>query len=104
MLRIPNSKLNGSEIYRLANNINISFKGVKGTDLATLLNDKGICVSTGSACNSGVNESSYVLKAIGVTDDYIDGAIRLSVNNLSNEDIKYVSQTVKECVEMLRGM
>ena len=39
-----------------------------------------------------------------MTDDYIDGAIRLSVNNLSNEDIKYVSQTVKECVEMLRGM
>lgn len=101
---VVNFNCNGHAICRLTNNINISFKGVKGTDLATLLSDRGIYISTGSACNSGVNEPSYVLKAIGVSDDYIDGTIRLTVNNLTDDDIGYVTRAIKECVEMLRGM
>ena len=104
LLEIPDCQLNGHAICRLTNNINISFKGVKGTDLATLLNDRGIYISTGSACNSGINEPSYVLKAIGVSDDYIDGTIRLTVNNLTDDDIGYVTRAIKECVEMLRGI
>ncbi len=104
LLEIPDCQLNGHAICRLNNNINISFKGIKGADLATLLNDRGIYISTGSACNSGINEPSYVLKAIGVSDDYIDGTIRLTVNNLTNDDIVYVTSAIKECVEMLRGM
>ena len=104
LLKIPKCHLNGHEICRLTNNINISFKGIKGTDLATLLNDKGIYVSTGSACNSGTNEPSYVLEAIGVSDDYIDGTILLTVNNLTNDDIEYVVQSVRECVDILRSL
>ena len=81
LLNIKGSQMNGSASYHLCNNINISFKGIQSDTLLAILDGKGICVSSGSACNSGDSEPSYVLKAIGVDKEYIDGTIRITIDN-----------------------
>jgi cysteine desulfurase len=105
ILQIQGSRLNGSAEERIYNNINVSFYGIEGESLALLLDKKGICVSTGSACSSHKLEESHVLKAIGVDDLYIHGSLRItldSIKPLSDKDIKFVAKTIKESVDKLR--
>ncbi len=102
---IPYSVINGDMKNRLPGNVNVCFKGIESEALLLMLDSKGICVSAGSACNSGSLEPSYVLSAIGVTDEYIRGAVRLSLSSENTMgEIEYIIKNVKECVEYLRNM
>ncbi len=99
ILKIPGSKLNGSKRKRIFNNINVSFYGIEGESLMFLLNEFGICVSTGSACSSHKLEESYVLKSMNVPEMYLQGSIRLSLGpEITNEDAKFVVEKIKETV------
>ena len=102
LLRIKKSKLNGSSSKRLPGNINVSFEGIDGEELTSELSKKGIYVSNGSACSSIKSDVSHVLKALGVEEKYLYGAIRLSFEELGDKEIKYVVDSVGECVEKLR--
>ena len=100
---IKDCRLNGSVVDRLANNISISFKDVDAESLLVLLDSKGIYVSSGSACNSGSSELSYVLKAINVPDEYIGGSIRISVcDDITYVELDIVADEILNCVESLR--
>lgn len=100
---IKGSKINGHLRDRLVNNINVSFEGIEGESLLLLLDMNNIYVSSGSACNSGNSEASYVLKAIGVDDDYINGSVRISIdNNISYDTINHCVKVIKEAVNNLR--
>lgn len=109
ILKIPGSKLNGTaeEGSRIYNNINISFYGIEGESLALMLDNYGICVSTGSACSSHKLEESHVLKAIGVDVLYIHGSLRLTLDTLkplSDKDIKFIASKIKESIDKLRKL
>ena len=85
--------------------LSVSFKGIEGEALLLSLNQKGICVSAGSACNSGSLEPSHVLKAIGVEDDYINGTIRITLSEQNTmQECEYVAKTIKEEVTKLRSI
>ena len=101
--QIDDCIINGDIDSRLANNINISFKNVNGTSLLAFLNEQGIYVSSGSACNSGSNEVSYVLKATNVPEDYINGTIRISIDNdITYDKLDEIFNTVKNGVKFFR--
>lgn len=94
----------GAVTLRLPNHISICFRDIDGQRLVAMLAEKGIMVSTGSACNSGNPEPSHVLKAINIPEQFINGAIRITYNNNNTKDeaIK-VAQAIEECVNLLRG-
>lgn len=95
--------INGSMIYRLPNNINISFKGIDGNGLVLLLDQRGICCSTGSACNNFLNEPSDTQKSIGVPNDYINGTIRLTLStNITYDEIHYVANCIAESIQQYK--
>lgn len=97
--------INGSFTHRLPNNLNISFQGIEGEALAMLLDCKGICVSTASACSTGSKEASKVLQAIHVPEDYIYGTIRISLpRNVIKSDIDYFTETLHTCLIQLRHL
>ncbi len=101
---IPHSALNGDEARRLPGNVNFCFEGIEGESLLLLLDDKGICASSGSACTSGSLDPSHVLLAIGRMHDVAHGSLRLSIGEeTTEEDVAYIIQSVKEVVEYLRG-
>jgi len=105
LAEIPEVKLNGHPTKRLPNNINLSFAGIEGEALLTLLNEKGIFVSTGSACSSKSLEESHVLKAIGLPILYSHGSIRISMGRYTKKaDLDYVLSVLKESVKKLRGL
>ncbi|MBN1923204.1 MAG: cysteine desulfurase [Nanoarchaeota archaeon] len=105
ILKIPNSLLNGSRIKRNCNNINVAFKGIEGESILELLNEKGIAVSTGSACASKNLEPSHVLKALKLPDLYIQGAIRLTISRYTTmKEAEYVLKTLKSIVKRLTEM
>ena len=79
MHEIPDVKLNGHRSIRLPGNVNFSFKGLEGASLLILLDEDGICASGGSACNTGEERISYVIKALGVPEEYAPGTIRLTL-------------------------
>ena len=102
---IPDVQLNGHQEYRLPNNANFSFYGVRGEVLLTLLNENGICASTGSACNSDSDEPSHVLLAIGCDNDAANGSIRFTLSHSTTmKDIDYVVGVLKRSVEQLRNI
>ena len=102
--QIPHSALNGDAASRLPGNVNFCFEGIEGESLLLLLDDKGIQASSGSACTSGSLDPSHVLLAIGRVHDVAHGSLRLSIeDDLSEEEIGYIVQSVKEVVEYLRG-
>ncbi len=104
---IQNIIINGFDEYcnRSANNLNVCFIGVRGEQLLTLLSMSGIYASTGSACNSSSNEPSYVLKAIGLSDDEANSSIRFTLSSKNTkEEIDYTVNMLKQLVEQLRSL
>ncbi len=101
---IPHSALNGDSRCRLPGNVNFCFEGIEGESLLLLLDDRGICASSGSACTSGSLDPSHVLLAIGRVHDVAHGSLRLSIGeDTTDEEIDYMIQNVKEVVEKLRS-
>ena len=101
---IPHCALNGDLSNRLPGNINFCFEGIEGESLLLLLDDKGICASSGSACTSGSLDPSHVLLAIGRVHDVAHGSLRLSIGeDITDEQADYIIKSVKEVVEHLRG-
>ncbi|MDO4811855.1 MAG: cysteine desulfurase NifS [Eubacteriales bacterium] len=102
---IPHSALNGDPVNRLPSNVNFCFEGIEGESLLLLLDDKGICASSGSACTSGSLDPSHVLLAIGRVHDVAHGSLRLSLGeNITEEEIVYLITSVTEAVDYLRRM
>ena len=103
--RIPYSELNGDREYRLPGNVNYCFEGIEGESLLLLLDDKGICASSGSACTSGSLDPSHVLLAIGRPHEVAHGSLRLTINEETTEaDVDYMIQAVSDVVDYLRNM
>ena len=101
---IPHSALNGDAEKRLPSNVNYCFEGIEGESLLLLLDDRGICASSGSACTSGSLDPSHVLLAIGRVHDVAHGSLRLTLgDDATAEDVEYIIKNVKEVVEYLRG-
>jgi len=102
--QIPHSALNGDERMRLPGNVNFCFEGIEGESLLLLLDDKGICASSGSACTSGSLDPSHVLLAIGRVHDVAHGSLRLSIcEDITDEEVDYIIKSVGEVVGHLRG-
>ena len=102
---IPYSRLNGHRKDRLPNNANFSFRFIEGESLLIMLDGKGICASSGSACTSGSLDPSHVLLAIGLPHEIAHGSLRLTINEeITKEDIDYVVESLKEIVGRLRDM
>ena len=100
---IPKSYLNGSRTKRLANNVNISFKGIEGESIMLRLNEKGIRVSTGSACTSQSLDPSHVLIAIGREHELAHASIRFTLGKYSTKkEIDYTVKELKKIVKFLR--
>jgi len=101
---IPHSALNGDETRRLPGNVNFCFEGIEGESLLLLLDDRGICASSGSACTSGSLDPSHVLLAIGRVHDVAHGSLRLTLGeDATEEEVDYLIQNVREVVDYLRG-
>ncbi len=102
---IPHSCLNGDRTKRLPGNVNMCFEGIEGESLLLLLDAKGICASSGSACTSGSLDPSHVLLAIGLPHEVAHGSLRLTINEeTTQEEIDYIIQSVREVVEYLRSI
>ncbi len=105
LLKIPHSKLNGDLKSRLPNNVNICFEGIEGESLLLLLDEKGICASSGSACTSGSLDPSHVLLALGLPHEVAHGSLRLSLSDGNDDgDVDIILSEVPKVVEYLRGM
>lgn len=103
--KIPHSSLNGDWKNRLPNNFNMCFEGIEGESLLLLLNDEGICASSGSACTSGSLAPSHVLLAIGRPHEVAHGSLRLTLSEYNTEEeIDKVIKVVPPIVELLRKM
>ena len=101
---IEHSALNGDAKKRLPSNVNFCFEGIEGESLLLLLDEKGIAASSGSACTSGSLDPSHVLLAIGRVHDVAHGSLRLSLGeDITDEDIDYMINAVKEVVTYLRS-
>lgn len=102
---IPYAKLNGHRTNRLPNNINFSFRFIEGESLLIMLDMKGICGSSGSACTSGSLDPSHVLLAIGLPHEIAHGSLRLTLSEeTTKEELDFVVDELKGIVERLRGM
>ena len=105
LLEIPHGALNGDRERRLPGNVNFCFEGIEGESLLLLLDDKGICASSGSACTSGSLDPSHVLLAIGRPHDVAHGSLRLTLSEETTaEEIEETIGAVKEVVSYLRNM
>jgi cysteine desulfurase len=101
---IPHSALNGDAKKRLPGNVNFCFEGIEGESLLLMLDDRGICASSGSACTSGSLDPSHVLLAIGRVHDVAHGSLRLTIGeDITEEEVDYMIENVKEVVDYLRG-
>ena len=102
--QIEHCALNGDATNRLPSNVNFCFEGIEGESLLLLLDDKGICASSGSACTSGSLDPSHVLMAIGRPHEVAHGSLRLTLSEENTEeDIDYIVKSVKEVVAHLRS-
>ena len=103
--KIPHSALNGDPVHRLPGNVNFCFEGIEGESLLLLLDAKGICASSGSACTSGSLDPSHVLLAIGRPHEVAHGSLRLSLCEWNTEEeVDIILQEVPKVVEYLRNM
>ncbi len=103
--KIPHSALNGTRENRLPGNVNFLFEGIEGESLLLLLDDRGICASSGSACTSGSLDPSHVLLAIGRPHEIAHGSLRLSLSEWNTEEeIDYMLEQIPQVVAYLRNM
>ena len=101
--KIPHSRLNGSRTERLCGNVNFSFRGIDGEALVLNLDLFGVCASSGSACCSGKQTVSHVLRAVGTPEEYLGGALRLSLSeHNTKEEVLAAADIVQKCVKQLR--
>lgn len=105
ILKLPYTRLNGDRDKRLPGNLNISIEGIEGESLLLMLDQYGICASSGSACTSGSLDPSHVLLAIGLKHEVAHGSLRLSIEeNVTDEDVDYILEVISKIVERLRSM
>lgn len=105
MDEIPYTRINGHRKNRLSNNVNFAFQFIEGESLLIMLDMKGICGSSGSACTSGSLDPSHVLLAIGLPHEIAHGSLRLSLDHINTkEEMDYVVDSTKEIVAKLRSM
>lgn len=103
--KVPYSRLNGHPTKRLPGNANISFEYIEGESILLLLDYKGICASSGSACTSGSLDPSHVLLAIGLPHEKAHGSVRLTMGHFTTEDqVDYVIKEIPPIIERLRAM
>lgn len=104
-LAIEGSRLNGDPEKRLPGNVNVSFEGVEGETLVLLLDEKGICASSGSACTAGSVDPSHVLLALGLPKELARGSLRLTLGNgNTSEDVDRILEVLPEAVGRIRSM
>jgi cysteine desulfurase len=102
---IPYARLNGHRTHRLPNNVNFCFRFIEGESLLIMLDQKGICASSGSACTSGSLDPSHVLLAIGLVHEIAHGSLRLTLSeDTTMEEADYTADSLKGIVERLRSM
>ena len=102
---IPNSILNGSVRNRLPGNVSFCFEGISGESLLLLLDGRGICASSGSACASGALDPSHVLLALGRTPEAAQGSLRISLDSTNTEEeIDYMLEVIPQVVEQLTSV
>ena len=102
---VPRSRLNGDAEKRLPGNVNISFEGIEGESLLLMLDFKGICASSGSACTSGSLDPSHVLLSIGLKHEVAHGSLRLSLGeDITDDDVTYMIEQIPQVVTRLRDM
>lgn len=102
---VPYVRLNGHRTKRLSNNVNFSFQFIEGESLLIMLDMQNICASSGSACTSGSLDPSHVLLAIGLPHEIAHGSLRLTLSeDITEDEIKYVIEKIKEIVDKLRSM
>ncbi len=105
LLKVPHSRLNGDRNARLPGNVNICFEGIEGESLLLLLDAKGICASSGSACTSGSLDPSHVLLSLGLPHEVAHGSLRLSLSEYNDgSEIDYIIKEVPKVVEYLRNI
>ena len=105
LAKIPHSKINGSLAHHVPGTVNMCFEGIEGESLLLLLDDNGICASSGSACTSGSLDPSHVLLSIGLPHEVAHGSLRLSIGEYNTmEEIDHIIETVPKVVAYLRGM
>ena len=103
--KIPHSILNGDRVARVPGNVSFCFEGIEGESLLLLLDQKGVCASSGSACTSGSLEPSHVLLAIGRVHEIAHGSLRLTLSSENTQDeIDYIIDSVTQVVARLREM
>ena len=103
--KISHSRINGDRAKRLPGNFSMCFEGVEGESLLLMLDAKGICSSSGSACTSGSLDPSHVLLAIGLKHEVAHGSLRLSINeDTTEEDVDYILEVLPPIIERLRDM
>lgn len=102
---IPYTRLNGDRTKRLPGNANFCFRFIEGESMLILLDQNGICASSGSACTSGSLDPSHVLLAIGLPHEIAHGSLRLTLSEeTTKEDIDYTVDKLKQIIERLRSM
>jgi cysteine desulfurase len=105
LARCSDAVANGARAKRVPNTLNISFERVDGESILVLLDERGICASTGSACTAGSTEPSHVLRAMGVPAELIQGTVRFSLSRYTTEEeVRLVSDEMPRIVERLRGL
>jgi cysteine desulfurase len=101
----PSARVNGDKVKRLPNTLNIGFRYLEGESILVLLDQHGICASTGSACTAGSSEPSHVLRAMGISADWLQGAIRFSLSRLNTEkEVRFVNEKMPSIVKRLEGL
>ena len=104
-LKIERSRVNGDREHRLPGNVNMCFEGIEGESLLLMLDAKGICASSGSACTSGSLDPSHVLLSIGLPHEVAHGSLRLSFSDGNTlEDAKYICEVLPPIIDRLRAM
>ena len=103
--KIPHSKINGSLEHHVPGTVNMCFEGIEGESLLLMLDRKGICASSGSACTSGSLDPSHVLLSLGIPHELAHGSLRLSIGEYNTmEEMEYIIETVPKAVQYLRDM
>ena len=103
--KIPHSKINGSLEHHVPGTVNMCFEGIEGESLLLMLDAKGICASSGSACTSGSLDPSHVLLALGLPHEVAHGSLRLSIGEYNTmEEIDHIIEVVPRVVQYLRNM